>query len=91
MDNPFLFARDPYHDNPLRVLAIVEPGARTAVIRHQADTVERYAQADLPFPETDRREQPGEAGRAAQVLSHSVQRLAFDVMYFGLPDEDMLP
>lgn len=87
MDNPLLFALDPYHDNPLRKLAITDPGARPALIRFQAETLERYAQAGLPFPESGRSERPGQAGRAAQGLSHPLQRLAFDLMHFGLPDE----
>ncbi len=88
IENPLLFAEDPHQDNPFKVLGVQRADASAQEIQFQAEEVERYAQEQLPFPETGRVERPGEAGRAARALGQPAARLAFDLLCFGLPDEE---
>lgn len=88
MDNPLLFAEDPYRDNPFQVLGIEQPSFSAQSIDFQARQVEKYARAGKPSPETGRLEHPGEAGRAATALAQPAARLAFDLLNFGFPDEE---
>jgi len=86
LDNPYLFAADPYTDNPFLILGIDTSGASDRLVQFQAEQVEAYA--GKLFPETGRIEQPGEAGRAAAAIGSPLARLAFDMMCYERIDED---
>ena len=82
--NPFLFRKDPYHENPFAALG-VGSDANTAVIGDRAQRRELMVeQGGQPVagPEL----QPGDLVTAAESLQDPVLRLAFDLMHFGFPD-----
>lgn len=85
MDNPFLFADDPYAHNPYIILGIkgIEK-ANAGFIDIQAERIENYAEKNVPCPETQRLEKRGVARGAATALKDPVLRLTFDLMRTAL-------
>ena len=83
-ENPFLFRKDPYYENPFAVLGVGSDANKATIDNRARARASMVARGKQPVAGLEL--QPEDLVTAAEALQDPVLRLAFDLMHFGFPD-----